>query len=434
MKIVLDDYPKNSIPFNVEDYSSALICSTLYEPLFIKKDNHFYENLVKDLSEYKQIILEFKEFYWSNGEKCTPKDFKDTLLYIIKNRLPLSQSLDFIEGVREYLDGEKDNLDDIAITVKNNRIYITSLIESAYYKHLFSTIYFVPVKFIDGEPTSDISYGYFQKESTDCLRKFRSNKYHRNYKEDMVLSFIIDDRSHHNIKYFFDSKVDITSTTIFRRKDILRFEDLSNYRSHISNLLLRIEFKEDIKEVKEILEYGIKKIFKENPDVLDDIDIVGNLDKGSLEENKVDRFMYKKDLKILFSDYYPNNLISNELIKILNTRGTTTKVISGDMDFFLNEYNDNNYDICIHVVSPVTQHEIDYYIEKMNHIDSGYIEQYINLLNEWLDNNLNKNSLNVFLNEHRLFIEIGTLKHRYLISDRASSVLFDDNGLFIFGW
>lgn len=433
MRIVLDDYPKNSIPFDVVDYSSALICSMLYEPLFIKKNDCFFENLVKDLSKCKQIVLDFKEFYWSNGEQCTPKDFKDTLFYIIKNRLPLSQSLDFIEGVRDYLDGEKDNLDDIGITVKNNRIYITSLIKSDYYKYLFSTIYFVPVKFIDGEPTSDISYGYFQKDSTDCLLKFRSNKYHRNYKEEKVLSFIIDDKPHNNINYFFSSKVDITSTTIFRRKDILKFKDLRSYRSLNSNLMLRIEFKEDLKDLKEILENSIRNFLKENSDVLDDIDIVDKLEMGILED-KIDNFKYKKEIKILFSDYYPNNLISKGLISTLNTMGMTTKIIFGEMDFYLNEYYDNNYDICIHVVSPVTQHEIDYYMEKMNHIDSCYIEEYINLLNKWFHNNLSNNSLDNFLKKHGLFIEIGRLKHRYLISDRASSVLFDDNGLFICGW
>ena len=144
MNIILDDAPKTNIPIEIKDYSSLLLCSFLYQPLFILNDGKFIENIVTDKTTDKHIILEFKEVYWSNGELLTAEDFMNTIFYILENKLYASNYLTFIEGVEEYLD-EEININEIGIYIENS-ICIKNKYQGNYYKYLFSTIYFAPLK------------------------------------------------------------------------------------------------------------------------------------------------------------------------------------------------------------------------------------------------------------------------------------------------
>ncbi|HAZ6346061.1 TPA: hypothetical protein J8I61_002597, partial [Staphylococcus aureus] len=123
MNIILDDAPKTNIPIEIKDYSSLLLCSFLYQPLFILNDGKFIENIVTDKTTDKHIILEFKEVYWSNGELLTAEDFMNTIFYILENKLYASNYLTFIEGVEEYLD-EEININEIGIYIEKNSICI----------------------------------------------------------------------------------------------------------------------------------------------------------------------------------------------------------------------------------------------------------------------------------------------------------------------
>ena len=122
MNIILDDAPKTNIPIEIKDYSSLLLCSFLYQPLFILNDGKFIENIVTDKTTDKHIILEFKEVYWSNGELLTAEDFMNTIFYILENKLYASNYLTFIEGVEEYLD-EEININEIGIYIEEFYMY-----------------------------------------------------------------------------------------------------------------------------------------------------------------------------------------------------------------------------------------------------------------------------------------------------------------------
>ncbi|EIM5226239.1 hypothetical protein LNA57_002392, partial [Staphylococcus pseudintermedius] len=99
MKIIFDDAPKTIIPFEIDDYSSLLLCSLLYQPLFIKNNNSYEENMVIDKTNKDLICFSVKEIFWSNGLNCTVEDIRKTLLYIIQRKNNLASYLSFIEGV-----------------------------------------------------------------------------------------------------------------------------------------------------------------------------------------------------------------------------------------------------------------------------------------------------------------------------------------------
>lgn len=426
MRIFLDDTPKESIPFKVRDYSSCLLCSALYEPLFLKINNKFIENLIIDNTQNKNIALTFKEFYWSNGERCTPEDLKKTLFYIIEHKLTLAQYLDFIEGVKDYLDGNIDNLGNIKISTNSNTLFIKSLIDNDYYKYIFSTIYFSPVKFINGLPSSNIVYGPFQKYlENDWMYLNRNPHYKKNVGKN--LEFKVEKDPLLNIKEFNEGNLDVTSTTVIYQKNRRQLSMNKNFRQKKSNLSLRIEFNEFLLEQKNNLTNSIYELIEIDEYLKNDIvSSIKRVNKGKYDRVKL------KSLTILYSDYYPNNIIANKISSFYKERKVKVKLKHGDLDYFTNEYSESNYDICINVGYPITQNKIDYYIEKIDFLPESRIDDYITLLNKWLNGNVEEYLLDVYLDKFSLLVTIGVLKHHYLISNRMEGFIIDDNDNFVF--
>jgi hypothetical protein len=426
MKIFLDDTPKESIPFKVSDYSSCLLCSAMYEPLFLKINNKFIDNLIIDNTQNENIALTFKEFYWSNGERCTPEDLKRTLLYIIENKLPLAQYIDFIEGVKDYLDGYMEDLKNIKISTNGDTIYIKSLINSDYYKNIFSTIYFSPVKFMEGLPSSNIVYGPFQKKMENNLMYLKRNPY---YKKNIskMLEFKVEKDPLINIMEFNEGNLDVTSTTVLYQKYRKQLSKNKNFRKQKSNLSLRIEFSEFFLDQKSNLINCIYELI-ENDEYLKD-DIVSSIKK--VNHGKYDRVEHDK-LTILYSDYYPNNILANKIGSFYKERNVNVKLEYGDLDYFIEEYSKSNYDICINVAYPITQNKVDYYIEKIDFLPDSRVDYYINLLNEWIDGKVDEYLLDAYLDKFSLFAMIGDLNHHFLISNSMEGFIIDDNDNFIF--
>lgn len=427
MKICLDDIPKEIIPFKVKDYSSCLLCSAMYEPLFLKINNKFIDNLIIDNTQDTCIALTFKEFYWSNGEMCTPEDLKRTLLYIIENKLFLAQYLDFIKGVKEYLDGYNNNLTNIKIFTDKNTIYIKSLINNDYYKHLFSTIYFSPVKFIKGSPSSNVVYGPFQKKIENNLLQLKRNPY---YKKNIgeKLEFKIEKEPILNIKEFNEGNIDVTATTLIYQK---YREDLSknkNFKQKKSNLSLRLEFDECLLNQKNNLTKSIYKCIEDDEYLKNDL----VLSIPELSTIEYDNVTAHGKLTILYSDYYPNNILANKICSFYKERNVDVNLKYGDLDYFLEEYSKSNYDICINVTSPITQNKVDYYIEKIDLLPESKIDYYITMLNDWLNDKTDKYLLDKYLDKFSLSVPIGNLKHHFLLSNNMDGFILDDNDNFIF--
>ncbi|MGG0205708.1 ABC transporter substrate-binding protein [Bacillus mycoides] len=426
MKIFLDDSPKESIPFKVRDYSSCLLCSAMYEPLFLKINNEFTENLIIDNTQNTNIALTFKEFYWSNGERCTPEDLKKTLFYIIENKLPLAQYIDFIEGVKDYLDGDIDDLKNIKISTNSDTIYIKSLTNSDYYKHVFSTIYFSPVKFIKGLPSSNIVYGPFQMEMENNWMVLERNPYYEKNICEM-LEFKVEKDPLINILNFNGGNLDVTSTTILYQKYRKQLIKNKNFRQKKSNLSLRIEFSEFFLNQKNNLVNSIYELI-ENDEYLKN-DIVSSIKK--VNSGKYDGVKHDK-LTVLYSDYYPNNILANKIGSFYKERNVNVKLKHGDLDYFMEEYSKSNYDICINVAYPITQNKVDYYIEKIDFLPESRIDCYIDLLNKWIDGKIDEYLLDEYLDKFALFVTIGDLNHHFLISNSMEGFIIDDNDNFIF--
>ncbi|HDE5731515.1 TPA: hypothetical protein PDX21_002738, partial [Staphylococcus aureus] len=74
----------------------------------------------------------------------------------------------------------------------------------------------------------------------------------------------------------------------------------------------------------------------------------------------------KNTIKLLYADYYPNNKIAYSIFEFYKAKNLDVDLYTGNFDFFLKEYDKNKYDIVINIISPITKHLLDYFIEKIS--------------------------------------------------------------------
>ncbi|WP_324682665.1 hypothetical protein [Bibersteinia trehalosi] len=119
--IILDSEFAECFPFLCKDFSSIVILSTMYEPLFNKVNGEYNSYYIKKYSSrdgYLELVF-FNDLRWSNGDYLTSTDVYNTLLYQIRNKTIFSCYLDFISGVSDYLYNDGDESLINIIDVKN---------------------------------------------------------------------------------------------------------------------------------------------------------------------------------------------------------------------------------------------------------------------------------------------------------------------------
>ncbi|HDA6855532.1 TPA: hypothetical protein O5S13_002738, partial [Staphylococcus aureus] len=425
MNIILDDAPKTNIPIEIKDYSSLLLCSFLYQPLFILNDGKFIENIVTDKTTDKHIILEFKEVYWSNGELLTAEDFMNTIFYILENKLYASNYLTFIEGVEEYLD-EEININEIGIYIEKNSICIKNKYQGNYYKYLFSTIYFAPLKIKNGFILKNVTCGKYKMISKDNSLSLSSNVYNNKSNVEKI-NFWIDKDPKNNIVRFLQDNIDFTSTTLLYEEHVNGITEKEEFKSKTSNLQLRLEFRNGSVNLKKDISKHLISILTTDKYLSKDMNIIleKNIEK-LIPENVYN--IPKNTIKLLYADYYPNNKIAYSIFEFYKAKNLDVDLYTGNFDFFLKEYDKNKYDIVINIISPITKHLLDYFIEKISFFEKDYLDEYIIMLNKWIEGEETKRNLVEYISKYSLILEVGNLKHNYLLNDKyVNKIYIDDN-------
>lgn len=424
MIIYMDDSPKTAIPFLANDYSSSLLCSCIYEPLFINMENEFLENLIVDLSDGKNVKLLFKKFYWSDGTRVTPHDLKKTLFYIIENKLDKAWYLDFIKGVTDYLEGVTTDLNNIKIFSDDTYLYIENLMVTDQYKFILSTIYFSPIRFVDGQPSTEYSYGAFKLEK--FFHELKPNRYYANPLNEK-LNILVNMDPQENIKQFLEGNCDLTSTTVFKKSDINFLHAIGEkVKIKTSKLQLQLEVSNNYISKKQYIFNSIRDIINNDANLLCDIKL-----NDFKEEGNFSKIKEEESFALLYSDYYPNNKISKKLLSKYNTKNLY--IDYGDLNYFIEKYHSRKeYNIYLNVFSPVSQSTFDQYMTHLNFIIPEKEEEYIKYLNMWIKKEITSEKMDKFLYYYSKRIIIGCLMHYYLQSEKLNGLFIDGNDNFIF--
>ncbi|HDA6921469.1 TPA: hypothetical protein O5S29_002751, partial [Staphylococcus aureus] len=120
--------------------------------------------------------------------------------------------------------------------------------------------------------------------------------------------------------------------------------------------------------------------------------------------------------------------IAYSIFEFYKAKNLDVDLYTGNFDFFLKEYDKNKYDIVINIISPITKHLLDYFIEKISFFEKDYLDEYIIMLNKWIEGEETKRNLVEYISKYSLILEVGNLKHNYLLNDKyVNKIYIDDN-------
>lgn len=317
----IDTYPLSLDPLKCNDYVGRQILGAIYEKLIIN---------------YNCTILKQNNIY--------------TLTLLFENI-----SVDaYIETINYHKDLKNNSIyfrffKDVKFK-KNSEKTIIFFIEDTYlydFEEILQSLFFAPLNF-----KSFLNNGPYKFEK---ITRFKivlvpnPNYWNKNNIEKFKIIFILNKESNKTYKLYKTNKIMVSSNThfncnLFKKRDIKQEINIVE-----SNLLFFLEVKNnDLKKyIVNNLEY-----FKKNSELnklLNFFNLKDDFDLNLLEN---------KTLKIIYSDFYPNTTIINELKTILNSLNNLKLEITKINNFKTYITMDkNNYDIILHLITPSIKDE-----------------------------------------------------------------------------
>lgn len=417
----LDEFPLNIDELDGLDHNAKFVLSFLYKSLFFKYNGHYISEGIEDYSEGKLIKFKFsKNSTWSDGSQLNAEDFYNTLKYIIFNKLGIASYLNFIVGVKEYLI-KGGNFKNIQFWIDNNyffaKVYTLSL-----YKEVFSSICFAPRKILENNTISSLtSSGYTIQEITTDKIEIKNQLFNKNPPK---INFMVVKDSDKQLDLIKNNDIFYTGFTS------LTFNSIQNDNpiSLKSDILIRLTISE---QFFSIFKNNIKMEFFRN---LNKNNILKKLLHINPNQNDLERDVSDTincpNISILFPDYYPNQLIIDELDSILLSKGYSLKKHKKSLKEFT-KCNFSKYDIILELIEPITLNKLDHWIEQIQYINIDSKKNFVNHLNRYLNSPTTtiQNEIENIINSQSRCIQIGTLKQYYLKSQNSPELVLSDNGL-----
>lgn len=422
MIFLIDESPGTLVPPELLDYNARFIARFLFEPLFYEeKDEYKAQPYIEDLSHDTSLILEVRDKYWSNGELLTVQDIYNCLKYIVQYKTPFATYLDFIVGVKEYLQGT-GSLADVQISIQQNRI-VASTLHLYSYKELFSTVEFAPFKTKDGIPITGITSGKFQLISQSEDEIVLENS------EQLNIKFVVDYSSQSQIELVKNNQATYTATTS------LTYEDLSNHHllddtGWILPIFYRIILPQKFvtNNHKILISNRLLTTLSAHQELQHMIQIQSHND--DLVDCKINNL--KSEYRIVFPNYYPNDLLVEKIANVLKSMEITTIIKPLTLHQFI-DYQPAEQDILLELVTPLIHNKLDYFIEKINKINNSYIAEYLDDLNMWISTNFEDNNLELrmetLIQKYSAIISVGQVRSFYIKSDDAPELVLDSHGV-----
>lgn len=420
----LDEFPLNLCEIEGIDHNAKFVLSFLYKSLFFKYNGHYISEGIEDYSDGKLLKFKFSEnSTWSDGSQLNAEDFYNTLKYIIFNKLGIASYLNFIVGVKEYLFNE-GNFKNIHFWIDNNcffaEVYTLSL-----YKEVFSSICFAPRKILENNTLSSLtSSGYTIQEITTDKIEIKNQIFNKNPKK---ISFIVVKESEKQLDLLKNNDIFYTGFTSLTFNSIQH----RNPTSLKSDILVRLIFSEHIFSIfkSHNIEIDFFRNISEN-DILKKLLNIksnhNNLEHGTSDSDTIPL----PNISILFPDYYPNQLIIDELDYILLSKGYSLKKYKKSLKEFT-QCDFSHYDIILELIEPITLNKLDYWIEQIQYINLDSKNNFVQHLNKYINSPTTniQNEIEQIINSQSRCIQIGNLKQYYLSSQNSPKLVLSDNGL-----
>lgn len=333
MKIIkIDHLPLTDNIFTSNDYISNFIYSAVSDTLFkYDKDYKIRYNAcnkyLKEKNKYTFFIRE--DLYYYNGDKVTAKDYYNSFTYILNNTCYARFLLDTIKKIE----------------VEDNKLIFYLKYEDRFLLDKLTYYSFTPFK--DGLTSG--TYYICKKDKKSITIKF--NKYYRTIRKIKTIKYELSNDYEKDIIEFNNNKINMTNTTTFP------LDKIHKEKVHIenSNLIMTIKFNYEFfhkkyKKIRNIINNVIdrKKIIK----TLKNIHNVNNTFEVKEENYQQQNISNQKriNLKMGYTDYYPNFIIAKEIKQQLKKHNIHIELLpyelcsTNEYDMYLDiEYSPFNY-------------------------------------------------------------------------------------------
>lgn len=317
----IDTYPLSLDPLKCNDYVGRQILGAIYEKLII----NYNCRLLRQNNIY--ILTLLFENISVDGYIETIKYHKD-----LKNK---SIYFRFFKDIEFKKESEKT----IIFFIEDTYLYN--------FEEILQSLFFVPLNF-----KSLLNNGPYKFEKITRHKIVlvpNPNYWNKNNTEKFKIIFILNKDSKKTYKLYKTNKIMISSNTHFNCK-LFKKNDLQKEINVVeSNLLFFLEVKDN--DLKKYIVNNLESLKKhvELSKLLNFFNLKNNLDFNHFEN---------KTLKIIYSDFYPNTIIINELKKILknlnNVKLEITKVNNFKTYIAIDK---KNYDIILHLITPSIKDE-----------------------------------------------------------------------------
>jgi len=433
----IDDFPHTLNPTETFDYSSKLVVSLLYEPLFFCVDGDYRSNIIKK-THYEDKILEFyfADWYWSNGEKVKPYNLYQTLVYILQYQPKLRSYLSFIKGVED--DDNEMDIVNVGLSYDDKKIVFATKYEVMNYQQIFSIPQFSILYFNEEHQLKNkITNGKFivSEYKKDSLQlTLKKNRYYKLSHIDFEgINFIYVKSIEENISLFEEGVLDITCSTFFPFHLIERYKNAAVFNRQKSNIEISLHINnEKLKKYKNDLERFVKTRMLNNRMLSQGLDIEPIKCKRCelINEDSVGG----EKIVLLLPDYYPNNKIINIVAAYFMSVGYEVVINEFPLKEYVKHKKDYNYDVSLDLSSLLVNNLVERLINEMNFIADENLDEYIDMLNIYLENYENENLTNIFdyIAKYSFKIYLGKINHIYLKTKELHYLHFNENDVYTF--
>jgi hypothetical protein len=309
----MDTLPLSLNPLKCNDYIGRQILCSIYERLIIN-----YNCMLKIRKNLYTLELLFPNI---------SVDYYIETIQYHKNLKNNSKYFRFFKGVKLK-----------KITEKKIVFFINS--EFPYdFKEILQSLFFIPSK--SNIPINNGPYSLIKKTKYKIILSPNQNYWNKQNIQQFNIIFILNKNSKKTYQLYKENKIMISSNThfnynLFSKKDIQQDINIIN-----SNLIFMFEIKNV--ELKKYIINNLK-ILKENTELKKLLNFV------ELKKNKEVKNIKVEAIKIIYSDFYPNEIIVNELKNILKNIKIEMIKISDFKSFVL--INKEEYDIILHLITP----------------------------------------------------------------------------------
>lgn len=435
--------PQESLDY-VENIISEAVTSQLYE--YDESNNTYVEkNVEKVLISDDKLSYTFylsQDMYWNDGTKVRAMDFVNSFFYTMKlgDYSPICNVVDAIKNWDDVLAGE---LNRDALGVKALDEYVLQIeldYPMPYLAELLSKIYISPRK-TDKESGELLYSGLYYIELCNgheiVLKRnkyFSYNKEEQKVCEKIIFRLFTD--MYKVLELYKKGEVAITCNTQFPYELIKKSSQYEDFHVVHNSGLSYVLHTKDVKLRKEISAILNRELISER--LYNGIAPQYSFLSRDSSREQVE-YGYKvlcsgNEVSLIYSNYYPNQIVAEEIKKQLEERtGVRIKIIEKSLDQLIEHINQEKFEIALDICSFSVCHPIAICFSLLNNLPESSVDEVISLIEEFYNGGeLKINRLDQILNEGLAILPLFKLKSLQFVNSSINCYQVKEDGSMVF--